>query len=220
MSNLTKLSLAAASAAIVVTAPAQATSPWANQLVDQLVGGPLEHLSRCLATLKAPQPETSPADAYEEIAYRAEPIDQPRQARTLSDFVDFRPFANDFIFSVGKFAGDRPVDTVDVWDVAGTPLAAFDYGTLDQEVTFDDAAPFIGIGFDAPTDMQSGWDFQARAGAAILGSGDLSLRTVDGSRHLDPSLMIELQDTMAPFGQQFDNVDVYPVVQMELKYRF
>ncbi|MEM6534632.1 MAG: hypothetical protein AAGA24_05695 [Pseudomonadota bacterium] len=219
MSRLSKLSLAAVSAALIVGAPAQASNFWASQLVDDLMGGPLDRLSRGLATLSAPKPDASPADAYEQIAYRAAPIDTAAP-KTISDFVDYRPFANDFIFSVGKFAGDRPMEAHDPWDVTGTALAAFDYGTLDQEVTFDDAAPFIGIGFDAPKTKQTGWDFQARAGAAVLSSGDLSLRAVDGSRDLDPALLIELQGTMAPFGEQFDNVDLYPVVQMELKYRF
>jgi hypothetical protein len=139
-------------------------------------------------------------------------------------FVDIHPFKKSFFVSAGAFVGDKAFDfdaapnqSVNIGDFDFTPA---EYGQLEGDAKFKDAAPFLGAGIDTTFTGSRHIGFKALAGAAFFGSGEVQMRSVNGSLSDEPLLQQQLDIEAAKIEDEIDNYDIYPVVQLGLSYRF
>lgn len=139
-------------------------------------------------------------------------------------FVDVHPFGGSFFVTGGAYAGEKSIDliassTVSV-DIGGMTFTPAEYGRLEGDVSFDDVAPFLGLGFDTTFEGSGPIGFHILAGAAMFGSGDVTLEAVGGTLSNDPILQAELQQEIQDIEDEIEDYELWPVVQLGLSYRF
>nr|WP_070960616.1 hypothetical protein [Hyphomonas sp. Mor2] len=139
-------------------------------------------------------------------------------------FVDLHPLGNSFFVTGGAYAGGKSIDltatsTVAV-DIGGVVFTPAEYGRLEGDVSFDDVAPFLGLGFDSTFEGRGNWGFHVLAGAALFGSGDVTLQAVGGTLSNDPILQAQLDQEIQDIEDEIEDYELWPVVQVGLSYRF
>ena len=139
-------------------------------------------------------------------------------------FVDVHPFGNSFYVTGGAYAGGKDIDliassTVAV-EIGGVVFTPAEYGQLEGDVSFDDVAPFLGLGFDTTFEGRGNWGFNVLAGAALFGSGDVTLDAVGGTLSNDPILQAQLAQEIQDIENEIEDYELWPVVQVGLSYRF
>ncbi|MEO1324892.1 MAG: hypothetical protein AAFV59_18020 [Pseudomonadota bacterium] len=139
-------------------------------------------------------------------------------------FVDVHPFGNSFFVTGGAYAGGKDIDLVASSTVAveigGVVFTPAEYGRLEGDVAFDDVAPFLGLGFDTTFEGNGNWGFNVLAGAAVFGSGDVTLEAVGGTLSNDPILQAQLAQEIQDIENEIEDYELWPVVQVGLSYRF
>mgnify|MGYP001799415600 CR=1 FL=1 len=139
-------------------------------------------------------------------------------------FVDVHPFGGSFFVTGGAYAGDKSIDLLATSDVSveigGLTFTPAEYGRLEGNVGFDDVAPFLGAGFDTTFQGNGDWGFHILAGAALFGSGDVTLEAVGGTLSSDPILQAELAREIQDIEDEIEDYELWPVVQIGLSYRF
>lgn len=139
-------------------------------------------------------------------------------------FVDVHPFGNSFFVTGGAYAGGKDIDLVASSTVAieigGVTFTPAEYGRLEGDVSFEDVAPFVGVGFDTTFTGSGNWGFNILAGAAVFGSGDVTLDAVGGTLSNDPILQAQLAQEIAEIENEIEDYEFWPVVQVGLSYRF
>ena len=134
---------------------------------------------------------------------------------------DFFPSQGSFRVTAGLFSNNNEIDlkaipTMDQ-EIGGTSYTPMEIGTLSGDVTFDDTAPYFGIGWgNIARGKRVGFMFDA--GILKQGSGEVSL-TTNGTLQSDPFLFdlaaeaMELEDDISDF-------DIWPVISFGLSIRF
>lgn len=139
-------------------------------------------------------------------------------------FVDVHPFGGSFFVSGGAYAGGKQIDLTATSDVSveigGMVFTPTEYGRLEGDVSFDDVAPFLGLGFDTTFEGNGNWGFSILAGAAMFGSGDVQLEAVGGTLSVDPILQAELDQEIADLEEEIEDYEFWPILQVGLSYRF
>ena len=139
-------------------------------------------------------------------------------------FVDVHPFGGSFFVTGGAYAGGKSIDLIassDVSvDIGGVLFTPAEYGRLEGDVSFDDVAPFVGLGFDTTFEGSGNWGFNILAGAALFGSGDVTLEAVGGTLSNDPFLQAQLDQEIASLEEEIEDYEYWPVLQVGLSYRF
>ncbi|MCR9268758.1 MAG: hypothetical protein NXH72_02095 [Hyphomonadaceae bacterium] len=142
----------------------------------------------------------------------------------LGAFVDVHPFGGSFFITGGAYAGGKDIDLVASSDVAvdigGVTFTPAEYGRLEGDVSFDDVAPFLGLGFDTTFEGSGNWGFNLMAGAALFGSGDVTLEAVGGTLSNDPVVQTALAQEIQDIESEIEDYELWPVVQVGLSYRF
>ncbi len=139
-------------------------------------------------------------------------------------FVDVHPFRNSFFVTGGAYAGDKTIDLLATSDVSveigGLTFTPTEYGRLEGDVAFDDVAPFLGAGFDTTFQGDGHLGFHILAGAAIYGSGDVTLEAVGGTLSNNSLLQAELEQEIRDLEEEIEDYELWPVVQIGISYRF
>ena len=139
-------------------------------------------------------------------------------------FVDVHPFGGSFFVTGGAYTGAKEIDLIATSDVAvdigGVPFTPTEYGRLEGDVSFDDLAPFVGLGFDTTFEGSGNWGFSLVAGAALFGSGDVSLESVDGTRSNDPIVQAAIAQEVREIEDEIEDYELWPVLHVGLSYRF
>ncbi|MEL7545547.1 MAG: hypothetical protein AAGJ84_02775 [Pseudomonadota bacterium] len=142
----------------------------------------------------------------------------------LGAFVDVHPFGGSFFVSGGAMSGDKSIgltasSTVPI-EIGGVIFTPEEYGRLEGDVAFEDIAPFAGLGFDTTFQGRGHWGFSVMAGAALFGSGDVTLDAVGGTLSDDPLLQAALENEILEIEEEIEDYELYPVLQLGLSYRF
>jgi len=137
---------------------------------------------------------------------------------------DWHPFANNFRISGGMVWHDSskvklngtPTDEVTIGD-HDYPAEAV--GTLNGELSFKNAAPYIGIGFgNAIGPYEQTWSFVFDLGV-IIQTFDSTL-TADGPISGDPGFQADLKKEQDDLQDSCDQFKIYPVLQFGVAYHF
>lgn len=157
-------------------------------------------------------------DTYDDIAYNGD-----LDLTTWGAFVDLHPFSNAFLVTAGAYFGDKklgltatPTSNVEIGNQTYTPAQV---GRLNMDADLEDAAPFVGIGWDT-TFENSGMGFKLIAGAMFAGSPKVNLTSTGGSLSNDTNFQAQLAIEERNLQDDIDDFKVYPVVQAGLTFSF
>lgn len=134
--------------------------------------------------------------------------------------IDFQAPGTPFFASGGFFRNENeatllatPTTNVTIGDVTYTPAQV---GTLTTDFEFEDNAPYLGIGarFGVPK-----IEFVIEAGAYFQGNAEASL-TASSPLAADPAFQAELEKERQALQEDLEDLEVYPVVNAGLRYRF
>ncbi len=138
--------------------------------------------------------------------------------------LDVHPFANGFRLSSGVYIGGRdielraaPASPVEIGDVVFTPEQV---GVLNGRSEWNAAAPFIGVGFNNGAHALKRFGFQAMLGVAYIGDPEVSLDAEGGLLADDPLFQAQLAEEEAELEDDFDDFQVYPILNLGLTVRF
>ncbi|MGV6820578.1 MAG: hypothetical protein ACWA5T_08795 [Parvularcula sp.] len=146
---------------------------------------------------------------------------------TLTGTIDFHPFANGFVISGGAIGGgDKQVSLrgrfIEDQEIAigGNIYTPEDVGVLSGQVTLDDLAPYLGIGWDGSLYSERRINFLLRAGAMFTGTPDVALSSERGLLSDDSDFQAALSQEESNLQQEIDSFEVFPVVNLGLSVRF
>lgn len=141
---------------------------------------------------------------------------------SYSALVDWYVFDGSFRLSGGIISMDndidldaRPTENIEIGDLYFTPEQV---GMLHGSVENDEVAPYLGIGWGNPFTANRRWGFTCDFGVAFIGSPDVTLTAVGGTN--PPQLETELAKERDDIKDFFDNFKLYPIIALNLFYRF
>lgn len=141
---------------------------------------------------------------------------------SLSVAVDFHPLKSPFRLTLGMLRNDNGLDArarlTGPTEIGGTTYPPAAIGTLSAAVSFDDIAPFAGLGWDWSRKHEHfGVSFDL--GLLDQGSPRLGLRA-DGLLAGDPSFDADLEAERADLEDALDGLSLFPFVTLGFVYRF
>ena len=145
-------------------------------------------------------------------------------ATTAGVFLDFHPFSNAWLVSAGMYFGRRDVDltarpdpltTVEIGDETFTGAAI---GSIDGKLALNDAAPFLGFGYDSSFNSSGRWGVRAILGVTF-NDPKVSL-SANGVGAANPDLQAALRREEDRLESDNDWLKYYPVASLGATYRF
>lgn len=137
-------------------------------------------------------------------------------------YFDLHPFANNFRISAGALFNDNEI-TLDATptgaiDIGGATYPGRLVGTLSGDLTFEEVAPYLGIGFGNAATSPGGWSFSFDLGV-VLQTSELEL-TADGPLNRFPEFRDDLEAEEEDIQDEIDKYEIYPVLSFGMAYRF
>ncbi len=137
--------------------------------------------------------------------------------------LDWYPFDDKFYVSAGVVFNETDV-TLDASysgtvDIGGTTYTAAEVGVLSGGLGFENVAPYIGIGWGNAFGRSRRWGFLADLGVAFTGSPDVAL-SATGTLAADPTFRANLERERADIEEDLEDFKIYPVLSMNLYFRF
>lgn len=146
--------------------------------------------------------------------------------RSGNVFLDFHPRGGVFHFTIGGVYNDSAVTARSTEDtvlmVNDVPYPVSEVGTLFGDITFDELAPYAGIGWGHAFRRGGSWTVTFDIGAAYIGAADVELRAVpnDPSIVLPQEFLDDLQAEEDELEEELSSYEFYPVVSLGVMYRF
>jgi hypothetical protein len=102
-------------------------------------------------------------------------------------------------------------------ELGGTTFSAAEVGTLSGGASFDDVAPYAGIGFDFGLVGRLGLNLDL--GVLFQGDPDIALEA-DGLLADDPAFQDALEAERAELEDELDGYELYPVASLTVTFAF
>jgi hypothetical protein len=146
--------------------------------------------------------------------------------RTAGLLLDFHPFSGVFRLTAGAYYNGNEVNMVGKptggsFEFNGNTYPASDVGSLNGKGTFDNAAPYVGIGFSNAG--KKGWKFALDVGALYQNSPLISLDAVCGPGvpvGTCATLQADVQAEEARLQEELKDYKWYPVFSVGIGYSF
>ncbi|NNG02586.1 MAG: hypothetical protein HKM95_00600 [Inquilinus sp.] len=134
-------------------------------------------------------------------------------------FVDLHPMRNGFHFSLGALYNDNTAGLLATAQngsvIGGTTVVGGPVG-LRGDLSVDEFAPYLGLGWDSTFTSRSNWSFTLRAGVLYQGQPEVTLVQTAGP----PVPLIDLEAEANQIEDDLTFLELYPVVSIGLNYRF
>ncbi len=138
--------------------------------------------------------------------------------QSAGGFIDYHPLRNGFHVTIGALWNGNEAG-LDAFAPAGTSIG----GTvlpapagLSGDVSVDEFAPYLGLGYDTTFTSRSNWTFTVRAGVLYQGDPDVTLTQTAGPAIPQADLDAEAENIEGDL--QF--LEFYPVLSIGLNFRF
>jgi hypothetical protein len=146
---------------------------------------------------------------------------------TIDALADWHPLENGFRLTAGVLWNGNKVDAKakanksGQYEINGNFYDAVDAGDLKGRISFNDVAPYLGIGWgNAPN--KKGWAFSGDLGVIFQGSPSVSLKNSNcklGPGNCD-QLNDDLQVERKKLKDEVKDFQYYPVIRFGVGYRF
>lgn len=147
--------------------------------------------------------------------------DSTLDLQTYYATANFRMPLSPFRFTAGVFDNGNELELVSTdsgpIEVGGTTFPADAVGTLSGLASFDDVAPYAGIGFDFGLFDKVGLNLDL--GVLFQGDPDVVLSS-DGTLANDPTFRQALEDERAELEEDVDRYKLYPVASLTFTVQF
>jgi hypothetical protein len=142
---------------------------------------------------------------------------------SLLTTLDWHPNGSNFRISAGFALNDNRLDVdgraQESEEVGGHVYTPEQIGTLSGDATFDEFAPYVGIGFGNAVADDVDLSFSFDLGLVFQGTPDVKLRS-DGTAAGNPVFAADLQDEEDDLQDDADKFKVYPVLSFGISYCF
>jgi len=167
-------------------------------------------------------------DAGDEIAY-----DATIDLLTVGLLLDYYPMeSSQFRVTAGVYYNGNGFDatmepTNGTYDIDGVPYNAADIGSLSADASFDDVAPYIGIGW-GNKGTEAGWGFSIDVGAMYQGDAELNADVTRGAgipnNAAGDALFSDIEDSVeaerVTAEDDLSDFQWYPVIMVGVTYTF
>ena len=137
--------------------------------------------------------------------------------------LDWHPFCNNFRISAGFALNNNELDmTGDVTEnttIGDKEYTAAEIGRLKGSATFDEYAPYLGIGFGNAVADDVDLTFSFDLGILFQGSADIKLQS-NGTASGDPEFQANLRKEEQDAQDVADDFKIYPVISFGICYYF
>ena len=162
------------------------------------------------------------AFTYNFVANKVEgDIDTDITGLNYGAMLDFHPKKGNFRFSVGFMYNaneiDLDADLNDTVDLAGFEFLLDD---LTGEITFDELAPYIGIGYGNAIGEDGNWHFSFDLGVFYQGEPTVDATAVSSIPGLQPAVDLALDIELQDIQDDADQFVWYPYLAIGLSYKF
>ncbi|MCR4337996.1 MAG: hypothetical protein NUV91_09360 [Candidatus Omnitrophica bacterium] len=141
----------------------------------------------------------------------------------FSALLDWFPLDNGFRLSTGVIINQNEIDATarreSSYTVGNSTYTSAEVGTLTGHIDFNEAAPYVGLGWGTPFGKTSNWSVMFDLGVMFQGSPDVDLGatgTLAGNAAFEADLQREEDD----FEDDLAIFQFYPVVSIGIAYRF
>lgn len=137
--------------------------------------------------------------------------------------LDWFPFENNFRISAGLAANNNKIklkgDVNEPTEIGDHEYTPSQIGTLKGEATFDDYAPYLGVGFGNSVADDAGLSFVFDLGVVFQGTPDVTLDS-NGSAAGSPQFKADLKKEEDNAQDEADHFKIYPVLSFGIAYYF
>lgn len=137
--------------------------------------------------------------------------------------LDWHMFGNNFRFTAGLTINDNRLevtgDTSEPEEIGNSLYTPSEIGTLKGEATFDQLAPYVGIGYGNAVADDVSLSFVFDLGVIFQGTPDIELAS-DGTLAGDPAFQEDLKEEEQDIQDEADSFKIYPVLAFGMAYYF
>jgi hypothetical protein len=142
---------------------------------------------------------------------------------SYSALLDWHVFDGSFRITAGLILNDSDVDltakSATSLTIGDETYTIDEITTLSGQMTFNDIAPYIGIGWGSAFDNERRWGIITDFGVAFIGSPKVAL-SATGPLSNNEAFLTELERERAQFEEDVKDYKFYPVLSLSLFYRF
>lgn len=142
---------------------------------------------------------------------------------SVSAILDWHPFKGDFRISGGVLYNRNEIDIVSksasVYPIGDTRYTSDQVKQVNGNISFNEIAPYFGIGFGNAVEKEKGWGFVFDAGIVFQGEPDIEL-TATGPVTSDLHFRINLENEEEDIDDDIEGLKYYPVVSFGITYKF
>jgi hypothetical protein len=144
--------------------------------------------------------------------------------QTVAALVDWHPFHGGLRATAGVMANNNKLDmtgkTTGNVDIGGVVYTPAQVGNLNGNVSFDNIAPYLGIGWGNAVEQGQRLTFSFEVGVLMQGSPKVDLTSSGGTLSTDPTFQANLATEQAQLEDDLSDYDLYPVVSLGMAYQF
>ena len=137
--------------------------------------------------------------------------------------LDWHMFGNNFRFSAGVVINDNELeatgDTSEPEEIGSNLYTPSEVGTIKGTATFDQVAPYVGIGYGNAVADDVSLSFIFDLGVIFQGTPDIEISS-DGSLANDPQFQEDLKEEEQDIQDEADAFKIYPVLAFGIAYYF
>ena len=145
------------------------------------------------------------------------------ELENLGAFVDWHPFRGGFRTTAGVVHNGNgatlKAQAAATYEIGGATYTGGQVGELSGNLEFDTISPYVGVGWGNAVDNKGRWTFGLDLGALFQGNADLQL-SASGTATTSPTFQSDLETERKRAQDDLSALEVYPVVQAGLAYRF
>ena len=142
---------------------------------------------------------------------------------SFSGLVDWHPFGNPFRITGGIVVNESEVDldseSAATLIIGDTAYTAAQITSLTGNLSFDNIAPYVGIGWGNPFASKKRWGFMLDFGVVFTGPADLDL-SATGPSAADQAFLANLERERQDVEDDLDDFKFFPVIALRFFYRF
>ena len=139
--------------------------------------------------------------------------------------LDWHPGGGRFRVSAGAFANDNEANGTGqpsgpFVEIGDGIFPASEVGTLEADLTFDDFAPYVGIGWGNAVRRERRLGVSIDVGLLFQGDPRVDFRSVGANPLLQDEIDAQIAAEEADIEDEVNEYDLYPLVSVGLSYRF
>jgi hypothetical protein len=140
---------------------------------------------------------------------------------TYSALLDIHPFGGGFRLSGGGMMNKNKIKLrADLNETVELDGQEYWLSDLKGEVTFNEMAPYAGIGYGNAVGADGRWHFACDFGVMFQGSPEVSASATASDPAMQPIVDDALDKEVADIQDDADSFKYYPVISLGISYRF